>query len=580
MTIFGGYYELTSQPDAAGAEACIQLERLLRDMGAGAVEKRRRGRFFIAWFDGGAFPDPGFAEDADGLCLLAGDPIHSSAGRLRNVQAAALAAAGDRIAEQLARCAGAFVLLRHSLREEKLVLATDALGVRPVYFGVHQGRLYFSSCLSVLERLDCLPLTVSAQGLFEFLAFQYNLDGKTPYREVRVLRQGEMLTASPAGITQGFYHRWDRLTPVELDYPDRVRRIYELFRQAVERRCWRSTDAVAMLSGGLDSRMNVGVLSQLGRRVVAINCVPEEGEVQDGIYAGRVAAALGCELVRVPIPPGPVKWGHLAREGLRRMPRPLEPAARRLVFSGDGGSVGIGLVYHEPETVGLLRQGRAEDALALFLAKHSTRIPGRYLQQKAQPGAYRRIRETALALLTSIGTEPGRWLHLFLMQNDQRCHLHPYFEEIGEHGHEPLLPFYDSDLLRFVLACPVDDFLRHRLYHDLVAFLPEPLSRIPRQTYPGHLPCPVPGAEEGHSQFSSSGRRILARKEAAWPIFRLVFGPSFPSPPFRRLPVLATAVASLAGWRRFGYVHAAITSAARFLKAARGRFAWDLISEP
>lgn len=189
-----------------------------------------------------------------------------------------------------------------------------------------------------------------------------------------------------------------------------------------------------------------------------------------------------------------------------------------------------------------------------------------------------RLRETILSLTTSLRVEPGRQFHLFLMQNDQRTHFHDYFERIALYGHEPVMPFFDADLLRFALACPVDDFVGHKLYHDLIPYLPEPLSRIPWQTDPGHLPRPVAEAEEGCRQFSDAGRRKLAAKRspAAWETLRMVLGPRCPSPPFRRLWLVATAAAAISGWQRFEYVHAAAHSAARFLAAARGRFEWDL----
>lgn len=356
MTVFCGFYELADLPDFGPGDPLPIMERLLRQAKARSVEKRRRGRLSLAWFDSGAYPDPGIFEDSDALCLVAGDPIYARSGRERNQQAAALAAAGGRLAGELVHCAGSFALLRHSLSEETLVLAADLLGVRPVCFAEDAGRLYFSSCISVLERLDCLPLTVLASALLERLSLHFNLDGRTPYREIRVLRHGEMLAVSPKGCSTHAYHSWEQLPPVEMEYPQRVRRIYELFRQAVERRSWRSARSIVMLSGGLDSRMNAGVLHQLGRRIAAINCSPAGGGFQDEIYAKKVAAALGCDLVQVPLPPGPVAWGQLAGEGLRRLPRPPDPAGGRLIFSGDGGSVGLGLVYYDQDTPSLPRR--------------------------------------------------------------------------------------------------------------------------------------------------------------------------------------------------------------------------------
>lgn len=577
MTIFAGCYDLNPQAAGEAGTPREQLRRLMCHAGAEDCMERVRGRLYVTWFDGGAYPDPGLWEDHNSICLLAGDPVYTPAPRARNAQAAALAAVPDNPAGALAQCAGTYSMLLHRVLDERLVLATDTLGSRPLYYAEHGGRLYFSSCLSVLEGLSVLPLTVSADALFERLSLTINLDGRTPYRGVRVLRQGEHLTARANEYATSFYHRWDGLPPVELDYPGRVRRVYELFRQAVERRCWRSQDAIAMLSGGLDSRMNAGVLHQLGRRIVAVNCAPPGAGLHDETYAGRVAAALGCGLVRVPLPPGPVNWGRLTGEGIRKVPFALDPAAARLVFSGDGGSVGLGLVYYQPETIALLRDGRFAEALEQYL-KPCLRIPNRYLQRGTQTLVDARLRETIRTLTLACDSEPGRQFHLFLMHNDQRTHLHSYYEQIARHEHEILTPFYDADLLRFALACPVDDFAGHRLYHDVLAYLPEALTRIPWQTYPGHLPCPVAEAGQDGSQFSTEGRRRLKAvlDAGSRAPLGLALNAAFPSPPFRRLPVLASSAAALIGWDRFAYIHRAVEAAAHFLTAAQGRFHWDL----
>lgn len=581
MTLFGGYYELSARP--AGNDATVREDicRLFADAGAKGLREWAKGRLFAAWFDGGAYVDPGQWTGSDSFCLAAGDPIYTPSAKFRSGQVAELAAARRGIVRELAHCAGQFALIFHDLQDDRLILATDALGVRPLYYALHEERLFFSTCLSMLEGLRVLPLTVSAAGLFERISLRFNLDGRTPYREVRVLRQGEYLDISPEGYRAGFYCRWDELPPVELDYPLRVRRIYELFRQAVERRSWRSQDAVAMLSGGLDSRMNVGVLHQLGKRVVTINYAPWGGPFLDEVYSQQVAAALGCEHICIPLPPGPINFGRLAQEGIRRVRCGLDPAAARLIFSGDGGSVGLGLVYYGPQTIALLRSGRAGEALELFLSKHSTRIPERYVQRKATACAWKRLREAACALMLAQKAEPGRLLHLFLMHSDQRTHLHPYFEQIAMFGHEILTPFFDAELLRFVFACPVDDFVGHRLYHDLLQYLPEPLSRVPWQTYPGHLPCPVEDNPQAVSQFSRRGQRELKARfhSLALRVLKLAVTGRFPSPPFHGPLVLAASVAGALGWRRFDYIHAAVLAAAPILQAAEGRFCWDLEPE-
>lgn len=579
MLTFAGVFTLGEPP--ADPPPLDQVSRILEAQNPAPLRRIERGRLAVVWHEDTTLPDPGLFESPTRLVLLNGDPLYSPAPKPRDEQAALLAQAPDPAAA-LSLCPGSFALLHHDLDSGQLLLATDALGARTIHYTIRNGRLFFASQLSILEQWSALPLTASTAALLEFLQLGYNLDGRSPYCEVRCLRQGEYLTAGPDGCSTRFYHRWDQLEPVELDYPGRARRAYELFRQAVERRSWRSPDAAVMISGGLDSRMCATVLHQTGKRIVAINCAPGAVRLQDESIAVRLTRALGCELVRVPIPPGSVSWSRLAQQGLDQLNGRLDPVAARAIFSGDGGSVGLGFVYYQPDTIALLREGRLDEVVRRYVSPF-LRIPGRYVAQDAGERAHQVLRRSIESLTRAIDAEPGRQFHLFLMNNDQRCHMHGYFDALASLRHEVHIPFYDADLLRFLLACPADDFTGHRIYHDILAHLPAAVNAVPWQTYPGHLPCPVADPDDGScSQFSPQAREKLKRvlnsdvPHALGPALR----PLFPGPPFRRLPVLLTSLlAAATGSGRFAYVHRAVRTASRISAAAEGRVLWDLPGE-
>ena len=83
--------------------------------------------------------------------------------------------------------------------------------------------------------------------------------------------------------------------------------------------------------------------------------------------------------------------------------------------------------------------------------------------------------------------------HLFIVSNDLRRHLHDAFEASARTGLDIAAPFYDRRVLHSVLslAPPLDPYLEHRLYHEVVRLWPDACFRVPWQTYPGHEPCPV-----------------------------------------------------------------------------------------
>jgi asparagine synthase (glutamine-hydrolysing) len=193
-----------------------------------------------------------------------------------------------------------------------------------------------------------------------------------------------------------------------------------------------------------------------------------------------------------------------------------EPAKRR-IWGGDGGSVGIGHVYLSPPAVRLMREQGPEAAAREFLRYNTIA-----LAQKAFRADYGNYVAT-LPLRTMTDElkrldcrDPARALFVFLLENDQRRHLTAQWELFDLYSHEFVEPFYDPEVLTAACQLPLDFCLRHHMYHEWLRTFSEPAYTIPWQSYPGHESCPVQVPDGLMSQFGGAPPALTAaRREQA-----------------------------------------------------------------
>jgi hypothetical protein len=243
--------------------------------------------------------------------------------------------------------------------------------------------------------------------------------------------------------------------------------------------------------------MVAAILQEQGVRL-EVGTLAIEGSL-DSYYARRVAEVLEAPLAESPWDPvyTPTVNGHGSRAVLTAA---AQPWPRGRVFTGDGGGETFGFLLMPASVMSLMARGETEAAIRDYLGGHL--MPSRLFRQpwsnilkERPPLAMRRALERMAHL------PPQKALHFFVVLNDLRRHLHDTFDACPRHGIDFVTPFYDYRVLRSVLslAPPLEPFLEHRLYHEIVRLLAAPCFQIPWQSYPGHLPCPVKDEGAGGS---------------------------------------------------------------------------------
>ncbi|HEX8124833.1 MAG TPA: asparagine synthase-related protein [Allosphingosinicella sp.] len=179
-------------------------------------------------------------------------------------------------AEVIARFVGDFALALWDKREERLLLARDFAGQRPLHFHESRRGVAASSMAKGLHALDHVPRAVDEVRLLEMLAAIHHEGPRTFFKDVQRVEPGELLTFSRGGRSS---HSFWAAPAGEIrfkshdDYADALR---EKLDSAVRSQLRGAGPAVAThLSAGLDSSaVTSSAAMQFPGRVLAFTSVP------------------------------------------------------------------------------------------------------------------------------------------------------------------------------------------------------------------------------------------------------------------------------------------------------------------
>jgi asparagine synthase (glutamine-hydrolysing) len=521
MTAFAGVF-LRSKLDSQSLDSCYADLKAALGLCAPAKpfdEIRVSGCGIHKW-DVGAFD--GRAMESEGIAVasaLAGHPLIETlpgADRRHHLAFLMESARVGRFTD-FSRARGAFSFVYADSRVPRLILATDALGIRPLYYADDGEKVVFSSTFSLFRHLD-RKLTGGGdeRAGVELAVFGFPLGDRTALRNVKCAPGGVVLEFDSTGVKRTDYWRTAALGLIQdATEADAHQAIWDAFNDAVSLRLSGQSVVMATLSGGMDSRAIVAALRQRGVGVNTLNFAPQRS--QDLVYGRRIAAALGCNHTEVPIETGSVldRTKLCVRTWQEHTNVARHPADRpNLVWSGDGGSVTLGHVYLSDGIVAAAAPGAYDRAIDLLLAENGWIVPRGILRKERveEIAAYPKVGlvETLNAVFSG---DPGRRLHMMLMATDQRRHMHPHFESIYEHECEVHLPFFDRRFIEQVLSRPAGPFLHHRFYNKWFRLFQPEVMAVPWQSYPGHEPCPVADLDNLRYQWTEEISREFRAKE-------------------------------------------------------------------
>jgi asparagine synthase (glutamine-hydrolysing) len=163
----------------------------------------------------------------------------------------------------------AFAIYEHC--SERLVLARDRLGIKPLYLAEVDGALRFASTLPALLAGGGVDTSIDPVALHHYLSWHAVVPApRTILRGVRKLPPATVMTIEADGRQEAhrywratFGRREDRAGWGEEEWAHEV---LSSLRRAVERRMVADVPVGVLLSGGLDSSLIVALLAESGQR--------------------------------------------------------------------------------------------------------------------------------------------------------------------------------------------------------------------------------------------------------------------------------------------------------------------------
>ncbi|HEV2905325.1 MAG TPA: asparagine synthase (glutamine-hydrolyzing), partial [Pyrinomonadaceae bacterium] len=149
---------------------------------------------------------------------------------------------------------------------ERLVLARDRAGVKPLYFYQADGRFIFASEIKAILQHPAVTPEVNEEALYHYLTLLTTPAPQTLFRGIQKIPAGHMLVVERNGEVRMTQY-WDALPPESsaagISEQEHQQRILELLRESIKKRMMADVPFGVFLSGGVDSSANVALMSEL-----------------------------------------------------------------------------------------------------------------------------------------------------------------------------------------------------------------------------------------------------------------------------------------------------------------------------
>ncbi|EIM01835.1 asparagine synthase [Rhodanobacter denitrificans] len=196
----------------------------------------------------------------------------------------------------LARLVGMFAFAVWDMRTQRIYLARDQLGIKPLYYGfTRSGELVFASELKGLLAHPGVERRLDPRALEDYLALGYVPDPRSIYRGIFKLPPGHWLSwhaGEPEPVPRQY---WDVPFKVAADMTadEAAAQLHGLLDRAVAGQMIADVPLGAFLSGGVDSSAVVVSMSRASQQPVRTCSIGfDHGGFDESAYARRVAEHL------------------------------------------------------------------------------------------------------------------------------------------------------------------------------------------------------------------------------------------------------------------------------------------------
>ena len=201
-------------------------------------------------------------------------------------------------AECVQKLRGMFAFAIYDEKRQKLVLARDRFGKKPLHYALKEGRLLFGSEIkSILEAAPELARDVNSEALLQYMHFGYVPDPLTAFSAIQKLPPGCFLEFEKGAVRVQKY--WDLpryATHTPGSEQECLEELEHRLAEAVRIRLISDVPLGALLSGGTDSSVVVALMARASSSPVKTFSIGfKHGDFNEAPYAKIVAQKFATE---------------------------------------------------------------------------------------------------------------------------------------------------------------------------------------------------------------------------------------------------------------------------------------------
>lgn len=397
-------------------------------------------------------------------------------------------AVGDAFAAELN---GTFAAAIYDQKRQELHLANGRLGVRPLYFAQHHGRLIFGSNIAPLLADAELSRAINKTAIAELLSYEYMLNHQTLMEQVALLPPATILTWRAGEVTVKPYWELRFIESSELlPYADYLDQFTALLRQAVRRQLPEGGKIGLNLSGGFDSRVALGLLNEHHDQVSLQTYTFGIPGCDDVRIASELTRAAKVKHHIYPLDPTYlIEW---AETGVKLTDGMESAVHMHALANVKDQSEQVKMIYTGYILDSIISPDASEDWVAHYSDDDSATLLYRdiracFRQEKLgdifTDSFWQQTRESYDA---SFHTAMEGSRHILLSDWQNRFELLQRQRRFTQFGNELLnshvncrTPFADRDLVEFCLTIPAGFRFERRILRDVIIHCFHPLAKVP-----------------------------------------------------------------------------------------------------
>ena len=191
---------------------------------------------------------------------------------------------------------GIFAIALYDLENKVLYLIRDFAGVKPLYYGLIEDKIVFSSQYDQLFEHPsfCSNLATNPESLADYLRFGYISAPNAFFKRTYQLEPGQIMTINKTFEPQKYtyYHFLKNETTIKETDPISVIKLDELLAESVSRQLMSDVSTGAFLSGGIDSPLICNYISREKSNIETFTIGSLNSEIDESQFAKKYAEYL------------------------------------------------------------------------------------------------------------------------------------------------------------------------------------------------------------------------------------------------------------------------------------------------